>query len=279
MRIFIPSAGRSASENIQAGPVMDAPSDLRHMFTYVVPAAQAHDYMTTLENTGLFHQGVEVIPHNLTGIAPVRKFIGEFVHDCGNGNKFMMLDDDIRFIRREDYNGTTLRKLEQGEFAAMVSLVSELLEDYGHVGISARQGNNRMGVGGPRELVRENTRTMRALAYRATDFLKAQHCRIPVMEDFDTNLQLLRMGIPNANIGFYSQDQKMTNASGGCSEWRTHEVHEASAMKLAAMHEGFVSLRQKQNKTDKDGFGTRTEVTIQWKKAYASSNQTHSPAV
>ena len=60
----------------------------------------------------------------------------------------------------------------------------------------------------------------------------------------------------------------MTNEDGGCSEYRTHEFHEHSARRLAELHPGLVTLRQKSNKTDREGFGTRTEVTIQWKRAW-----------
>ncbi len=87
------------------------------------------------------------------------------------------------------------------------------------------------------------------------------------MEDFDVQLQLLKRGLGNACLYYWAQGQSKTNAPGGCSLWRTHEVHEAAARRLAELHPGLVRLRQKANKTDAGGFGTRMEVTIAWKKA------------
>lgn len=273
MKIYIPSAGRSSPEHIGRGPIADMPPLIRKDVTFVVPQDQMNDYWETLEQTGLLADGVSVLPHKFTGIAPVREFIGQGVLDNReNGlyddDKFIMLDDDIRFIRRRNDTDTKLRPVSMHDTIAMFTMVDQLLDSYPHVGISARQGNNNLGVGGAGDLLSENTRTMRALAYRAKDFMKVKHCRVPVMEDFDTNLQLLRMGLPNVNIGFYSQDQKMTNAVGGCSDWRTLQVHEDAVLKLKELHPDFVAIRQKNNKTDASGFGTRKEVTIQWKKAY-----------
>lgn len=149
----------------------------------------------------------------------------------------------------------------------MLRTIEGLLDEYAHVGVSAREGNNRAGEGDA-PLLQENTRTYRVLAYQTDMFLSVEHGRVRVMEDFDVNLQLLRQGHKNACLFYWAQGQKMTNAPGGCSTWRTHEVHEESARRLAELHPGLVSLREKHNKTDADGFGTRTEVTIQWKRAY-----------
>ena len=145
--------------------------------------------------------------------------------------------------------------------------ISDHLDTYDHVGVSAREGNNRIGVGGL-DLRNDNTRTLRALAYRTDSFLGVVHGRVDVMEDFDVNLQILRGGGSNTSLHYWAQGQSMTNAPGGCSTYRTHEVHERSAEKLAELHPGLVRLRLKENKTDAGGFGTRKEVTIQWKKAY-----------
>lgn len=265
MKIYIPSSGRSGAENILAGPVADFSGDVRARTTYVVPPAQLADYHSTLENTGLIADGVSVIPSPALGIAATRHWIGQTCQENGEG-KFAMVDDDVRFVRRASKDATGLIKCTPSDVDDMWLMVEHMLEDYAHVGVSARQGNNNMGVGGY-ELMEKNTRTLRVLCYRTRDFLKAQHGRVPVMEDFDVNLQLLRMGRPNLNIGWWSQDQKMTNAPGGCSTYRTHQLHEQAAHKLAELHAPYVKLRQKVNKTGGE-FGTRTEVTIFWKKAF-----------
>lgn len=266
MKIYIPSASRSSAENILNGPVADFTASTRAQTVYVVPTDQLDAYHATLEQTGLLADGVSVKPSPALGIAATRHWIGVNCAE-GGGDKFAMCDDDVRFVRRASKDATGLIKCVPADVDQMWAYVQSSLDGYAHVGVSARQGNNNMGVGAWHEVVEENTRTLRVLCYRTKDFLKAQHGRVAVMEDFDVNLQLLRMGLPNLNIGWWSQDQKMTNAPGGCSTYRSHQLHEQSAHKLAELHAPYVKLRQKVNKTGGE-FGTRTEVTIYWKKAF-----------
>ena len=266
MKIYIPSASRFSAQSILVGPVADFSPLARQLTTYVVPNDQVANYHSTLEQTGLLAEGVSVVGCGAQGIAATRHWIGSQCQERGE-EKFAMVDDDVRFVRRAQPDATGLVKCVPADVDDMWRCVINQLDAYAHVGVSARQGNNNMGVGRWYEVVEENTRTLRVLCYRTKDFLKAQHGRVAVMEDFDVNLQLLRMGLPNINLGWWSQDQKMTNAPGGCSTYRSHQLHEDSAHKLAELHSPFVSLRQKVNKTGGE-FGTRTEVTIYWKKAF-----------
>lgn len=266
MNIYIPSLGRHTAAEIAAGPLADGLEKSTHRVHYVVPLSQSTEYAQALGG----HPDVQVlgVPDNVTGIAKTRHWIGR--HADANGvPKFLMLDDDIRFLVRKSREGWQLRGTEPHEVAELMATIESWLDDFGHVGVSAREGNNNIGVGDKHEVVSRNTRTLRALAYRTADFLRMEHGRVDVMEDFDVNLQLLEAGIPNINIGYWAQGQKMTNAPGGCSTYRSHEVQDASARKLQELHgEHIVRLRQKHNKTDAEGFGSRTEVTIMWKKAY-----------
>lgn len=262
MKIYVPSKGRHTS--VADGPLADLPASI---LTYVVPEEEWDDYRRVLPP----ETSIMTTTREYAGIARTRRFIGETAHRDGY-DTFIMLDDDIRFLVRRGSHDWRLRGTEITEAMMCMDQVERLLRaGFAHVGVSAREGNNRIGVGGMFTLYAENTRTLRALAYRTKDFLSVEHGRVEVMEDFDVNLQLLRRGRPNANVGFWAQGQKMTNAPGGCSTYRSHEVHERSAHRLAELHPGLVRLRQKQNKTDRDGFGTRTEVTISWKKAYEGS--------
>lgn len=244
--------------NLQAGPLPQFTSS--SVVVYVVPFEEVQNYIVALRGSRC---AATVVGTDAKGIAATRLFIGQIA-----GPKFVMMDDDVRFVQRRSTESTQLAECAPVDVAIMMGKVEQLLDEHGHVGVSARGGNNNLGVGGFADLISVNTRTLRVLAYRKEAFLQAKHGRVDVMEDFDVNLQLLEMGYSNANIGWFAQDQKMTNAPGGCSTYRTHEVHEASAKKLAELHPGIVALRQKVNKTDKSGFGTRTEVTIQWKKAF-----------
>jgi len=267
MNVFIPSISRHSRAEIAAGPLCQLDGFAVH---YVVPPEQMNEYSLSIGDSG-YGAFTGILGCEEKGIAATRRWIGEYCKSFGI-EKFMMLDDDIRFLIRKSPEVWNLREATGDETHGMLGVVDNLLDKYGHVGISAREGQAHMGLGGVND-VSENTRTLRALAYRTEDFLSVEHGRVDVMEDFDVNLQLLRKGIPNANTIYFAQGQKMTNAPGGCSTYRDHAVHEASANKLAELHAPFVKTRQKVNKTDKSGFGTRTEVTIQWKKAFASATR------
>lgn len=266
--VYIPSTSRSRIDWMVRGPLVDLPSDQE---TYlVVPPGEVDEYKSSLSVVP-HPDRTTVLPCPREGIAATRLWIGQHASNIGH-EKFIMLDDDIRFLVRRDHEDWRLRGTTPAEVFEMLLAVHWWLDAYAHVSISAREGNNRIGTG-DKKLRADCTRTLRALAYRSQDFLAMKHGRVSVMEDFDVNLQLLEAGIPNTCLHYWAQGQGMTNAPGGCSTYRTHELHEASARRLAELHPGIVSLRQKENKTDRSGFGTRTEVTIAWKKAYARGIQ------
>lgn len=259
MKIFVPSLSRFSSGRLANGPLKYMSKEQQSDVTYVVPEEQAVKYEYGM---GLAGVRARVVGSPAAGIAAVRLWCGQHAED----DKFVMVDDDVKFMVRAGADDWHLVQQKPADVAEMWSAVSTLLDEYGHVGVSPREGNNRFGVG-PAPLIAENTRTLRVLAYRTADFLRMIHGRVAVMEDFDVNLQLLEAGIPNASTYYWSQDQLMTNAPGGCSTYRTHDVHEASARELQRLHPDFVRLRQKENKGG-GAFGTRTEVTIAWKKAF-----------
>lgn len=273
MKIYVPSKGRYSEDELRRGPLADFSDEWLAKTILVVPESEWGAYCDGLGYAGLSGKGVSVAfpPDDVRGIAQTRHWIGQ--RAAYNDEKmFCMVDDDVRFVRRKDDEVTSLVPCTKNDVDDMWAHVHWFLHHYAHVGVSARQGNNNMGVGSRRSLFDENTRTLRVLCYRTEAFLSVQHGRVEVMEDFDVNLQLIRSGRKNANLGWWSQDQKMTNAPGGCSTYRSHEVHERSARKLAELHHPFVQLRQKQNKTGGE-FGSRTEVTIYWKKAYDAASR------
>jgi hypothetical protein len=266
MRLFIPSLGRA--DRIHQGTLGKLPTSLHSNTTVVCQAHEASAYRAALLNT----PDVElmVLPKSITRIEPTRRHIAEAC-DMVGVEKFCMLDDDIEFYIRRDQEADhdewwKLTAPGPEDIYEMFASISRALHQYAHVGVSGREGNNRT-----REGEVENTRYMRLLAYRTADYLATEGGRVHIMEDFDVALQMLRAGLPSLVFYRFAQGQSKTQADGGCSVWRTHQVHNAGAEKLAELHPGFVRTRQKQNKTDREGFGTRTEVTVYWKKAFASS--------
>jgi hypothetical protein len=234
----------------------------------VVPADQARQYKPLAERHGA---RLTVCPSQYKGIAGTRQFIGKIAR-----NKFLMLDDDLRFYRRKSVEDWQLHMFGKHDMSAMLILVNRLLDHYAHVGIGPRQFNVKYSTHIPKSGVKPEPhkypwyligRPLRALAYRKGPFLKCEHGRVAIMEDFDVTLQLLRKGYRNAIITQYAQDQPQTQAAGGCSDYRTHKLHEENVRKMAKLHPGLVSIVQKKNKTGGE-FGHRVEAMIQWEKAW-----------
>lgn len=278
MGIYIPSLSRSS--NIHFGVARFASPEMLRRMIYVVPEDQVEKYRTAIEKETQGRLGKaspekrpSVVGCPEKGIAATRRWIGEWARQADH-DKFLMLDDDVWFYTRTtaDPANAKLEYSEPGQVDATLAAVELALDTYAHVGISAREGNNRLdkkidvpGLGGVTAI--SCTRTLRALAYQTEEFLKCEHGRVPVQEDFDVNLQLLGRGLPNINLAHWAQGQRQTNAPGGCSTYRTHEVQDQAARKLAELHPGVVTLRQKENKSGGE-FGHRTEVTIQWQRKY-----------
>lgn len=89
------------------------------------------------------------------------------------------------------------------------------------------------------------------------------------MNDFDVNLQLLRLGYDNLLLSQFAYNQAGMQSPGGSADYRTVETQSQAAIKLAELHKGFVNLRNKINKTGE--LRERTEVTVYWKNARASA--------
>jgi hypothetical protein len=146
-----------------------------------------------------------VIPSTIKGISGKRQYI----HENTSDPKIVMLDDDLRFYIRKSPTDWHLRYMEADEYPALFGLLDKWLDDYAHVGVSGREGNNRV-----EHLSVENTRYMRVLGYNLDMFDGIELARTKVMEDFDINLQLLRQGKASKISYYYAQGQKSSNASG-----------------------------------------------------------------
>jgi hypothetical protein len=107
----------------------------------------------------------------------------------------------------------TIKDLQR--FEAMFDTLDQWLEEgFIHIGLAARQGSNNV-----MEPFREATRMMNAYAYDtlALAELGVKMGRIPVMEDFDLTLQLLRKGYPNRVSYQYVWNQRGSGKKESCS--------------------------------------------------------------
>lgn len=209
---------------------------------------------------------IHCLPDRIRKIAPTRQWILENFDVA----KFCMLDDDLWFYRRREDDRTKLRDITPMELKQAFDDMSFALDCYAHAGFTAREGANRNT-----DAFMRNTRIMRVLGYHA-DTLRREGIRfdeMDVMEDFHVALSLLERGHENVVLNDFAHNQAGgSGAQGGCSHFRTPELQAANARRLAELHPDFVKVTQKTTKGAWGG-GTRTDVTVQWKKAYESSRR------
>ncbi len=254
MQIYIPSTGRAWDQHT----LKQIPRSWRSVTALVVPVGEQIEY-----SAAAAQHGVTVIPCPHKGIGATRQFI---VAAC-YPEEVLMLDDDLTFFKRSNTDRTKFVDADEGDVEEMLNEVAYQVRHNPHVGVCAREGGNRY----PNRYY-YNVRLLRALAYD-TIVLSSQGIRfdqIPVMEDFHVSLNLLTRGHTNMMLSDWCHNQKGSNAEGGCSQYRTMDVQKRAALQLKDEFPDFVSVVTKRTKTAWGG-QERTDVRIQWKKAYTSS--------
>lgn len=201
-----------------------------------------------------------VLPPEVRTIGATRR------HMCtapGLPRRFFLLDDDLTISVRRVPGDYHLKTATKEEVEQMFVVLEQMLENYAHVAVSPREGQNRF----PDTPV-ENVRYMRLVGYNLDLFPSGLDIgRVNCMSDFDLALQLLQAGRPSITLTKWAQGHKATQQPGGCSTQRTLESHNAEVRRMAELYPGIVKVRQKDDKTG-GAFGKRMEVTIGWKKAY-----------
>jgi len=257
MEIYIPTIGRV---NRQV-TLKHIPKRWLKKTYLIIPKKELKEYSVLKEE----YKGLSIVGITAKGISKTR----EWILNNATDRYVLMLDDDMDFCYRPDMASPVLETLtEHSQIDEMLMHIQKLIKKYPMVGISARQGNNRIDIP-----VKECTRAMNAYAFDRTVLAKARinFGRLKVMEDFDLTLQLLRKGYKNAVIYDYCWNQRTSGAVGGCSLYRTPEMQAEAAHKLKKLHPDFVKVVEKESKSAWKGLEVRTDVTVQWKKAYQSS--------
>jgi hypothetical protein len=221
-----------------------------------------------LRNRGV-NVTIEYVPKEYDGISRTREWILTQLSIKTGEKHVLMLDDDMDFCYRPNMADPALETIKDLEcFEAMFALLEQWLrEGFVHIGLAARQGSNHFL--GP-ETYRNITRMMNCYAYdtNALKELKVEMGRIPVMEDFDLTLQLLRKGYPNRVAYNYVWNQRGSGAEGGCSSYRTPELQMNAAKQLQEYHPDYVTLVTKTTGSVWKNMEEREDVIIQWAKAY-----------
>jgi hypothetical protein len=255
MKLLIPTSGRWQRQMT----LEYLPPSIRKEVFLVVQAKEEEKYRRV-------HGNLIVLPEHITSLSPTRQWIIDNIE----ADIICLMDDDLRFYRRgRSDNPLYLQYNDEEGFWQMFRELELHARTGCHAGVSAREGNNRISKD-----YLFNVRMMRVASYNVTRVRKLgiRFDRLICKTDFDVTLQLLRKGQPNWVSYYFAQGQyKGSNASGGCSEYRTMEVLTTAAYELARLHPEFVTVVKKYTKTAWGGNTERTDVRIQWKKAFISS--------
>lgn len=234
------------------------PEEFKREVTFVVQYKEYDKYAK---------YGVEnlfMLPKGITRLSPTRQYI----IDHYPFRQIILMDDDLSFFKkvksgpRKGY----LNKCNDKDMSRMFNLMLSGLDEYPQVGISPRINNNRI----EKPFV-ECARCMHIMALDL-DVLQDNNIRfdrVPCKQDIDLTLQLLTSGFKNIVHYSYAVNQS-SNSSGGCSTYRTPEMMDKVARKLHKLYPDLTSVVQKDRKA---WGGLRTELIVQWKKAYKQSQE------
>lgn len=246
MKIYIPTRGRVDRQiTLRSLPVL-----LRGRTWLVAPK----DEVPELKK---LHKNVLAQPAEITTIAAKR----EWIVKQHKGTKLIMLDDDMGFYARGP-KGLIKEYATDKVIEELFQWVEDKLDDFAHVGISSRMGNNRV-----EESEKRTSRMMHAIAFHVPTMRHfVAFNRVAMREDFDYTLQLLREGYDNIVRYDVCVAPGSYGAKGGCADERTVQKSDEEAEKLAALHPGLVKVVQK------NYLGVpRKEVVVQWKKALGAN--------
>lgn len=259
--VFIPTRGRTNYTPITAEELKKF-SDFTP--TFVCPTRE-QSYYARYGN---------VMPFDGEGIGPARQFILEnSPTDC-----VVMLDDDLYFSKRVDPdNGGKLEKVQGKQLQEMFAYIKLWLDEgFVHGGISARQGNQHIAYPFT-DCIRVNNAHFFNRAVVLREGIRFDE--LPVMEDFFVTLSLLLKGYPNRVLYDYCWSQRASGFKGGCSSYRTPALQAEAAHRLYDLFPDYVKVVEKTSASQSGAMATRTDVNIQWLKAWAAGAQVVTPGV
>ena len=204
---------------------------------------------------------VLVLPDGITNLHQTRQYLLDNVHYA----HAVELDDDVVFSKRRTDEPTKFGIMTYRDFDEMFEGIDDSLRSFPLAGVVAREGANRNT-----DKYLYATRQMRVHGVNSSwirdEGWRWDLLRSPGPEDFCMLLQSLTAGFSNVVLNDYCQNQGGSNTDGGCSTYRTPEVHADACHHLAELFPRFVTVVDKTTKGAWGG-GTRKDVRIQWKKA------------
>lgn len=182
--------------------------------------------------------------------------------------KMLSLDDDITVNVLKNFNQYNLRGITPEEMHEALVRCAFMLDIYPHFGAGDRREAHIKYL----HRILECTRCNRWHGFNVEFFRKNcpdfRFASVPNIEDYNMILYLLTHGYPNAiDCQLYIGDAFGSNSPGGCHDLREELGDGYDAKALQTLYPAFVSLETKETKT-KGGIWNRTDVRVQWKKAY-----------
>lgn len=240
------------------------PSEYKKKVTFVVQTSDweenKQDYLNVARQ-GQFY----LLPPHVDNLHKTRQYL---LNDRTTFNDPVQcqMDDDIVFSARRHDDPTKFRAMKAEDYNIMFTSLAAHAALHGVAGVVAREGANRNT-----EPYLYTTRQMRLHAFSPRIFrelgIRWDLLRSPGPEDFAMLLQLMVAGRKNCVVNDYCQNQGGSNTAGGCSTYRTLDVHADACHHLAELFPKYVKVVKKQTK-EAWGGQERTDVVIQWKKAY-----------
>ena len=257
-----------------AVPTMDRVDS--QVFVNTLPVSMrelVHFYAPEEDCAGLrqLHPQCKFHPTPRFGIAKTRQFMLE-----DSQGPVLMVDDDVSLTTTvwDDEKGcvrqgTVMNENTPEEWELFLDSLSQgIMQGCGMVGVTYASQAWQMarrdfeaGLLGP-----TRTWSIYAVNPKLAKTFRIRFDKLPCMEDFDFNLQMLRSGVSTGSLTKFCWTQRQSNADGGCSGYRTFEVQKESAEGLKARHPNFVRVVKK-----KAGWGNgleeRYDTVVQWAKA------------
>lgn len=267
--IYIPTLGRERIVTLE-----QFPPELLHRTILVTNRASVDKFQKLYAKSGVlvFACPAQAEPGEKPdgykkGISPVRQWIFE---KATPNIHLYMVDDDFTFYHRPDPADWHLQQCGPAEMLAMFRKMDTLLRyrTYDAVGISMRQGNNRMSGGVEKSKRLNGVWGVNRMALMTTG---CKFTDVPAMQDFWFQMHLLTNGYQTGLLTNYAYNQPHTQAAGGCSSYRTEKLQAESVAKLVEKFPEFIRVRKVTTKGGWFDGQPRTDITFLGKKAYESS--------
>ncbi len=221
----------------------------------------AEEYAEVSDQYGLAN-GIRIPDNVKNGIVGTRDIILDWAVACGI-EKLIMMDDDLQLCVKPD--AKTYKTMING--VGFKDMIDDLLiwtsDEYPVVGITARQFSSDKTT-----KFDKNTRIIQVFSLHIPTIQKEDmsfgQFGLEFMTDYAFILEMLQRGYKNVCLNTYCRND-VSQAPGGCAEYRTVEKASKSAIALSKL---YPELVKPYVKTTGSWDEKRINVRVAWKKAY-----------